>query len=68
MRGGNQAGNWLIRWMGRLSRQLGGGEGGTKERLWPQQATVVECLRHAILSAFKAQVRTDQVARRCLRD
>jgi len=29
-------------------RQLGGGEGGTKERLWPLQATGVECLRHAI--------------------
>ena len=48
MRSGNQAGNCLIRWLGRQSRQLGGGGGGMKERLWPQQATVVQCLRHAI--------------------
>lgn len=42
MRGANQA---SIRWLGRLSWTAGG---GTKERLWLQQATVVECLRHAI--------------------
>lgn len=35
----------MVKW-GR--RRLDGGEGGTEERLWPQQATVVQCLRHAI--------------------
>jgi hypothetical protein len=47
----------LIRWLVGYRRQLGGGGGGTKERLWPQQRW---SSAYVMLSALKAQVRTDQ--------